>query len=926
MVQIPQYEQQVGIAAPSRDVPGINTSVDNSIGEGLGRLGSAITSVADVIQRRNQQKAEFNAKVGYDTLQEKLQQGLVEAEKNAPADGSGIHDNFMLSFRSQEAGKFLDTITDPEIRNRYRTILDTADAEHWSNQSANTEWKLSNKYSVDQTDAMWNKRGQAIAADPASVAAYVDEMVAAIDKTPDLTAAQREEMKAKIRESGPKIAAEAVRTYDPEARFFMDGWGTHAQRLGFLSNRLVAAVQQAENAPGDPSAVSPAGAIGLMQVTVPAAIDAAKKLGDKAFLSLSPEQQIEFLKNPQNSMLYGSTYLGMMVDRYNGDVEAALVAYNAGMGNADKWLEAGRDYKALPKPGETQPYVQKIFDSLGAAKLVSGASEGGPTAHQDAGFWSSRYKGKRAIHTEMVPEFADRLQRAITAAEAATGQKAVINSLTRSNAEQREAYRNYLLTGGLAAVPAGMRRKDGTISQGSRHERGMAADIARGPVLDWLHQHAGEYGLEFLQGAAFAKDPVHIQMRLDGKGAPAPVRVADASGTGGLPVSDAMPDGVPGASTPARSGFISPIYADMSPGDLLKLQSESPGSYTKAAQAQLAQQTADQILSAAGATAEAAGDSRAAYSALDAIGDAEVRKDVATLIDSHFTRWTRIEKDQAEKATKNTWAEVNAALDANDTASAFAIVKKADVSPEDRAKMMERISKGAVQYDDPAALQTIDAARFAKPKAFMEANIRRFYGDQLTEATIVRLEEQQAKMKEDATKAATDQAKAMDDLLKSDKAADVARANQINGTNEKANGIIDKYFLETGIPTKADKMTPADAQHSNFVRSQVARELEIRQQASKTPLTITQIQDTVDAVMKTYPRHGADQTSYGWYDPRGWVQPDKDVNFQEVLKAYDSAGLDPDAMAAAIRKNGRQVNAQTMQQMLDTYNASKAPQ
>ncbi len=52
-----------------------------------------------------------------------------------------------------------------------------------------------------------------------------------------------------------------------------------------------------------------------------------------------------------------------------GDVEAAAVAYNAGVANALKWYEAGRDYSVLPKPEETQPYAKKILAYSGGMSM-----------------------------------------------------------------------------------------------------------------------------------------------------------------------------------------------------------------------------------------------------------------------------------------------------------------------------------------------------------------------------------------------------------------------------------------------------------------------------------------------------------------------------------------------------------------------------
>jgi hypothetical protein len=113
-------------------------------------------------------------------------------------------------------------------------------------------------------------------------------------------------------------------------------------------------------------------------------------------------------------------------------------------------------------------------------------------------------RGPNANYSDVNPEFAGRLSQAIRDAEAATGGQAQIgpNGLGRTYEEQADLYRRYQAGEiGLAARPGN-----------SRHEVGNAADIAPGPVLDWLHANAGQYGLEFLSGNAFAVDPVHIQM------------------------------------------------------------------------------------------------------------------------------------------------------------------------------------------------------------------------------------------------------------------------------------------------------------------------------------------------------------------------------------------------------------------------------
>ena len=64
------------------------------------------------------------------------------------------------------------------------------------------------------------------------------------------------------------------------------------------------------------------------------------------------------------SRAFARQYLQAMIDRYDGDLEAGLIAYNAGAGNADKFIAANRDYEVLPQTMQTQPYVRKIMGQL----------------------------------------------------------------------------------------------------------------------------------------------------------------------------------------------------------------------------------------------------------------------------------------------------------------------------------------------------------------------------------------------------------------------------------------------------------------------------------------------------------------------------------------------------------------------------------
>ncbi len=96
----------------------------------------------------------------------------------------------------------------------------------------------------------------------------------------------------------------------------------------------------------DKDAVSEKGACGLMQLMP----DTYKWLAE-----VRGEEEKDIF-DPKENVKYGIYYLGMLYDRYE-DWTLALCAYNAGMGNVDKWLlEEPFEIRFI----ETQYYVNKL--------------------------------------------------------------------------------------------------------------------------------------------------------------------------------------------------------------------------------------------------------------------------------------------------------------------------------------------------------------------------------------------------------------------------------------------------------------------------------------------------------------------------------------------------------------------------------------
>jgi len=69
----------------------------------------------------------------------------------------------------------------------------------------------------------------------------------------------------------------------------------------------------------------------------------------------------------------GRDYWAMNVRRAGGDLEAAAIGYNAGPGNMDKWLKAGRNYDALPDKKQSVGYWAKFQARMKKMEVPTGA-------------------------------------------------------------------------------------------------------------------------------------------------------------------------------------------------------------------------------------------------------------------------------------------------------------------------------------------------------------------------------------------------------------------------------------------------------------------------------------------------------------------------------------------------------------------------
>lgn len=136
---------------------------------------------------------------------------------------------------------------------------------------------------------------------------------------------------------------------------------------GSIERALALAVSRQESA-FNSAAVSPSGALGLMQLMPGTAREVAGKVG-------VPFIQDKLTRDPAYNVSLGSQYLADMLQRFGGSYELALAAYNAGPGRVSRWLDSigdprgGKidmvDWIEMIPIRETRNYVQRIMEGVG---------------------------------------------------------------------------------------------------------------------------------------------------------------------------------------------------------------------------------------------------------------------------------------------------------------------------------------------------------------------------------------------------------------------------------------------------------------------------------------------------------------------------------------------------------------------------------
>jgi soluble lytic murein transglycosylase len=118
-----------------------------------------------------------------------------------------------------------------------------------------------------------------------------------------------------------------------------------------------------------PRVVSPAGAIGLMQLMPGTGARVAGELN----LSFVPR----LLESPTYNVRFGGHYLKKLVDMFGGNVALAAAGYNAGPMAVFRWIDGGKDlpldlFVARIPFEETRGYVERVVGNLARYSFLSG--------------------------------------------------------------------------------------------------------------------------------------------------------------------------------------------------------------------------------------------------------------------------------------------------------------------------------------------------------------------------------------------------------------------------------------------------------------------------------------------------------------------------------------------------------------------------
>lgn len=367
MAQIVKYVAQEQLNPDAGGMP--RPQISDAMGNAVQGIGGAISNVGAMLADRKEKQDNFKDENSYRKLQLNLGQQLNEQAENMAPDGDGFHDGYLANVYKPERDKFLSGVSQRN-RAKFETLLndDGVATTEWSIKAAETQHGQAKVWTKQQIDETTNQLGTAISQDMEGYDSYLKQGYELIDSAPNMTTPERMAERVKWERFAQVSYLNRLMEQNPEG--VLKDLGADPRYLSpttqFESLKKSLVTQESG---GNANAISPKGAIGLMQVMPGTAIDIAKEINDPNFNpNWNAIQITEYLSNPTVNQRYGDYYLKKQIRTFasRGGLEAALVAYNGGPARAEAWIKSGFDDSILP--AETRKYYKDVMSRLPGMK------------------------------------------------------------------------------------------------------------------------------------------------------------------------------------------------------------------------------------------------------------------------------------------------------------------------------------------------------------------------------------------------------------------------------------------------------------------------------------------------------------------------------------------------------------------------------
>jgi soluble lytic murein transglycosylase-like protein len=364
MARIEVYQAQQSLQPGN--TPSANLS--SAVGQELEGAGAAVSNAAAMLIEREERKENFTAENAYRRLKLELERDLVDQQASMAPDGTGFHESFVTGTFRPKRDEFLQKVPE-RLRPQFEAVLNDdegPDAFEWSTRAATVERDRNYAWQRDEINLTQQQLQTAIAMNPDGYDALLADGQALIEAS-SLPTPERAKMLTEWENLAQFALLDQLLKDDPQS--VLRDLGVDARNLSTPTQfAILSRAVQWQESRDNPNAVSPKGAMGLMQVMPGTAAEIAGKVGDTNFPTGAPENVIRaYMSNPHINKMYGEFYLREQLRDFantRNPIETALVAYNAGPGTAKKWVESGYDDSTLPK--ETRDYKTEIMASISA--------------------------------------------------------------------------------------------------------------------------------------------------------------------------------------------------------------------------------------------------------------------------------------------------------------------------------------------------------------------------------------------------------------------------------------------------------------------------------------------------------------------------------------------------------------------------------